>query len=161
MWKWIIIIVLLLAAEKVLLDVLEKKKQKEDVADPKKDYSNAYKAKYLLTKNEWHEYKKLKELAEKRGLQICPKVRLLDIVEPREKENYRSLIAKIQSKHVDFVITDENLRIKAILELDDKSHERADRKERDKFVNEVLTGSGYKVIRTCGITETTLNEIDT
>jgi len=32
-----------------------------------------YQAKYLLTKNEWYEYKKLKEYAAAYQLQVCPR----------------------------------------------------------------------------------------
>lgn len=120
------------------------------------DYSQSYQSKYLLTKNEWHEYKKLRDYAEAKQMRVCPKVRLLDLVEPRRGEGYMSLLGKIQSKHVDFVITDKDLRIKAIIELDDNSHNRPDRIDRDNFVDEVLTSVGYKVIRTRSITEETI-----
>lgn len=123
------------------------------------DYSKSYQQKYLLTKNEWYEYRKLRDIAEAKGLQVCPKVRLLDLVEPRRGEGYMSLLGKIQSKHVDFVIADKDMHIKAIVELDDNSHNRPDRQERDNFVDDVLTGVGYKVIRTRSITEDTLKGI--
>ena len=84
---------------------------------------------------------------------------MLDLVEPRRGDGYMSLLGKIQSKHVDFVITDKDLRIKAIVELDDNSHDRPDRLERDRFVDDVLTGVGYKVIRTRSITEETLKDV--
>lgn len=123
------------------------------------DYGASYQSKYLLTKNEWYEFRKLREYAEAKNLRVCPKVRLLDIVEPRKGNNYMSLLGKIQSKHVDFVITDLDARIKAIVELDDNSHKLSDRHERDLFVDQVLTSVGYKVIRTYSITEETLKEI--
>lgn len=117
------------------------------------DYSKAYQPKYLLTRNEWHEYKKLKDLAAGKGLQICPKVRLLDLVEPRkDQKNYKTLFYKIQAKHVDFVLTDQDLHIKAIIELDDGSHDNQTRQERDQFVDQILSACGYKVIRTRSIT---------
>ena len=34
----------------------------------KPDYSKSYQAKYLLTKNEWYEYRKLRDFAEAEGL---------------------------------------------------------------------------------------------
>ena len=127
-----------------------------------KDYSQSYQAKYLLTKNEWHEHKKLQKLAAERGLVVCPKVRLLDIIEPRKgQKDYKSLFYKIQAKHVDFLICDQAMHIKAVVELDDNSHNQKDRQERDTFVDQILTGVGYKVIRTHSITETTLDEIKT
>lgn len=70
-----------------------------------------------------------------------------------------SYLGKIQSKHVDFVLCDQDLRIKAILELDDNSHNQQDRKERDLFVDEVLQSVGYRVIRTRSITEATLDPL--
>lgn len=129
-------------------------------ADPVKIniYTDCYQAKYLLTRHEWYEFKKLREFARAKNLIICPKVRLLDIIVPREdKKNRKALLWKVQSKHVDFVICDENMHIKAILELDDSSHDRQDRIERDHFVDEILTSVGYKVIHTRCITENTLN----
>lgn len=135
----------------------EENKQK---AKSNTDYSKSYQAKYVLTRNEWHEYKKLKQFAEAKGLQVCPKVRLLDIIEPRRGEaNYKSLFFKIQAKHVDFLITDQDLRIKAVVELDDGSHDSKNRKDRDEFVDTILTSVGYKVIHTKGITEDTLKDI--
>lgn len=124
------------------------------------EYTGKYQKKYLLTKNEYSEYKKLKEYANIRNLQICPKVRLLDLIEPKRGEpKYKTLFYKIQAKHVDFVICDQNLYIKAIVELDDNSHNQTDRKTRDEFVDSVLKDVGYTVIRTRSITETTLDVI--
>lgn len=123
------------------------------------DYSKSYQAKYLLTKNEWYEYRKLRDIAEAKGLRVCPKVRLLDLIEPRRGDGYMSLLGKIQSKHVDFVIADKDMHVKAIVELDDGSHNRPDRQERDNFVDEVLTSVGYKVIRTRSIKEDTLSSL--
>lgn len=134
--------------------------RKEESNIPKRNnYAQAYQAKYLLTRNEWYEFKKLKKYAAELNIHICPKVRLLDLVEPRKGEKYMSYLGKIQSKHVDFVLCDQDLRIKAILELDDNSHNQQDRKERDLFVDEVLQSVGYRVIRTRSITEATLDPL--
>ena len=126
----------------------------------KDDYSRSYQARQLLSQNEWHEYKKLQKYATEKGLEICPKVRMLDIVEPRKGEkDYMALLSKVQSKHVDFLICDKDLHIKGVVELDDNSHNRKDRQERDAFVDQILTSVGYKVIHTRAITETTLDAI--
>lgn len=128
------------------------------VIDDITQYQKQYQAKNILTKNEWHEYKKLRVIAEEKGLQICPKVRLLDIIEPRKGEkDYKSLLNKVQSKHIDFLICDKDLHILAVLELDDNSHEQKSRQKRDEFVDLILTSVGYKVIRTHSITDETLN----
>lgn len=124
-------------------------------------YNDCYQPKYLLTRNEWYAHKKLKEIADAKGYIICPKVRMLDIVEPRKGEkDWKSLFYKIQAKHLDFVICDSGMRIKAILELDDGTHDQKDRIERDAFVDEVLQSVGYKVIRTKYINDTILDNIE-
>lgn len=113
------------------------------------DFAHAYQAQPLFTRNEWQNYKTLREVAEVKGYVICPKVRLLDIVRPRNGEQkYKTLLYKIQSKHVDFVICDQNMTIKAIIELDDSTHDTQKGKERDGFVDTVLRSVGYKVIHT-------------
>ena len=154
--KWLpfILIAILLIGLKYADKLLPKAKNK------KTDYSQSYQAKYLLTTNEWHEYKKLEKYAAELGLLICPKVRLLDIIEPRKGEkDYLALLGKVQSKHVDFLVCDKDLHIKCIIELDDNSHNRKDRQERDAFVDQILTSVGYKIIHTRAITETTLEGI--
>lgn len=158
-WIWIIVLaVVVLAIELYRI----KKPQQENAAietdKPKKDYSQSYQRKHLLTKNEYREYMTLRKIAAEKDLIICPKVRLLDIIEPRKGEkDYKTLFFKVQAKHVDFVICDKDLRIKAVLELDDNSHDQKDRQERDAFVDQILTSVGYKVIHTRSVTETTLD----
>lgn len=124
-----------------------------------RDYSRSYQRKYLLTPNEYHAYKQLKTILNKYEMIICPKVRLLDIIEPINGDHYKGALGKIQSKHVDFVVCDKNLYVKGILELDDNSHNLPERQERDKFVDEVLRNVGYKVVRVRAVTEETIKEL--
>lgn len=123
------------------------------------DYKNQYQAKQLFTRNEWYEHKKLRDIAARKGLVVCPKVRLLDIVEPVKGQGYMTRFHKVQAKHVDFVITDQQMHIKAIVELDDNSHYTPDRIERDKFVDAVLTSVGYKVIHARSVTDNIFDQI--
>ena len=124
------------------------------------DFTNAYQSKYFLTQNELHQYRKLKELADGKGYVVCPKVRLLDLIEPKRNHNkYKTLFYKIQAKHVDFVVCDENMRVKVIVELDDSSHNNKARKERDSFVDLILISVGYKIIHTKYITDKLLDTI--
>ena len=122
-------------------------------------YQRLYHTKYLLTKNEYQAYWKLRAITDENKLMICPKVRLLDLIQPNDGQGYMSALRKIQSKHVDFVICDQALHVKAIVELDDSSHDQPDRKERDRFVDAVLTSCGYTMIRTRYIDKDTLNII--
>lgn len=123
--------------------------QKKDDNEIAIEFAKAYQARSLLTRNEWYQFQKLKEIADVKGYVICPKVRLFDIIEPKKgHEKYKTLMYKIQAKHVDFLICDKNMNIKAIIELDDSSHDRKERKERDAFVDLILRSVGYKVIHT-------------
>ena len=114
----------------------------------------AYQQKWLLTYNEKSAYKILRQICDKNNLHLMTKVRLLDIVEPiRRQYKYKTYLYKIQAKHVDFVICDEKLVARCIIELDDSSHDQEERMERDRFVDRVLESVGYQVLRTRNVTE--------
>ena len=119
------------------------------------DYiKTAYSPKWMFTLNEKRAYYKLNEIANKHNLIVFAKVRLFDLVTPqRYHPKYKTNLYKIQAKHVDFVLTKSNLVARYIIELDDSSHEQPDRKERDIFVDNVLTACGYKVLHTKEIKE--------
>lgn len=79
---------------------------------------------------------------------VCPKVNLADIffvVRPNENQSYRN---KIDRKHVDFLLCDPlTMKPRCGIELDDSSHTRRDRQERDEFVNEVFEVAGLPLLR--------------
>lgn len=113
-----------------------------------------YIKKYLLTKNEYYFYGKLKCIAEKYNLQILAKIRLADLVETEKELPYKErgkYFNKIKSKHIDFVLVD-NMKVVLLIELDDNSHQKQKRIERDDFLNAVLNKVGYNFIRTYGET---------
>lgn len=131
---------------------------KQDPENESIDYAKSYVRKYLFSKNELYAYKKLKDIAEVKGYIVFAKVRLLDLIEPiKGHKKYKTLFYKIQAKHVDFVITDKDMYVRAIIELDDSSHNQTERKERDEFVNLILRSVGYKVIHTKYITNDILD----
>jgi hypothetical protein len=72
---------------------------------------------------------------------IFSKVKLSDLFYAKTGDfgKNRSYTNKIDRKHVDFLLCDSKT-LKPILgvELDDKSHQRADRQERDDFVNHLF-----------------------
>lgn len=165
---WVFVIVLIIGATAIKKykehedsNNIEQKNGQNNEEETEKiketDWTQCYQKTYLLTKNEYHEYKKLKHYADKNNLIICPKVRLLDIIVPREGYNNLAALGKISSKHIDFLICDQNLYVKGIIELDDNSHKQTERAERDKFVDSILTSVGYKVIHTYSITEDTIS----
>lgn len=114
----------------------------------------AYTPKWMFTQHEKRAYYQLREIAKNYNLIVFAKVRLFDLVTPiKSHPKYKTNLYKIQAKHVDFVLAKNNLVAKYIVELDDSSHDRPDRKARDKFVDTVLTTCGYKVLHTREIKE--------
>ena len=114
----------------------------------------AYQRRWMFTYNEKTAYNNLKPIAEELGYTVFAKVRLLDLLEPvKGTPKYKTYFYKIQAKHVDFVLCDSKLVARYIIELDDDSHQRHDRQQRDKLVDEVVESVGYKIIHVPYITD--------
>lgn len=122
------------------------------------NFTTAYKREYLLSINEKNQYWQLRRWADSKNLIVFTKVRLADLISPRNSNDNKTLFWKIQAKHVDFVICDQKINVVCIVELQDNSHTRTDRIERDKFVQEVLESCGYKVIQTYSVTADLLDK---
>ena len=79
---------------------------------------------------------------------VCAKVRLADVffvARPNENAAARNRIAV---KHVDFLLCDPaTMRPLAGIELDDASHARADRQERDALVEKVFEAAELPLVR--------------
>ena len=103
----------------------------------------------LLTPAELRFYQTLK-MAVEDAMLICCKVRLADLLnvtssDPAERQK---LFRRIAAKHVDFVLTDSSdLEPFAVIELDDSSHDRSDRRERDLFVDRLFATVRFPIIR--------------
>jgi predicted RNA-binding Zn-ribbon protein involved in translation (DUF1610 family) len=81
---------------------------------------------------------------------ICPKVSLGDLfyVKSSDGSEYRKLTNKIDRKHVDFLLCDsKTMHPIAGIELDDKSHQRADRQIRDELVQKVFNAAKLPLVR--------------
>lgn len=81
---------------------------------------------------------------------VYGKVRLADLLAVRDtvtgKHWFRAFNA-IACKHADYVLCSlDTLEPLLVIELDDSSHARADRRQRDAFVDEALTGAGIPVL---------------
>jgi hypothetical protein len=78
---------------------------------------------------------------------VCPKVNLADVffvAKPNENKGARGRIAQ---KHVDFLLCDPGtMQPRLGVELDDSSHARADRQERDAFVDSVFRDAGLRLV---------------
>ena len=79
---------------------------------------------------------------------IMSKVRLADLVSCSATEWRTGYGGAISQKHVDFVLCDPSTtRFILAIELDDRTHDSADRKRRDRFLNEVLATVGIRLLR--------------
>jgi len=79
---------------------------------------------------------------------ICPKVGLGEIffvTRPHENYAYRG---RIVQKHVDFLLCNPHTMLPILgIELDDASHTRPDRQERDEFVNKAFDVANLPLLR--------------
>jgi hypothetical protein len=81
---------------------------------------------------------------------IFTKVRMADVLLPvsaRDRSRWRSAFNKVACKHFDYVLCDADLRIVGAIELDDASHARADRQERDRFVEWACKSASFVLFR--------------
>ena len=99
----------------------------------------------ILTERERSFYRILKPIADKLELQICPKVRVADIVSIKKgTKEWQKWFNKIRSKHVDFLLCDYDMNIVLMVELDDSSHESERAKKNDEFKNRLF---GERLVR--------------
>jgi hypothetical protein len=81
---------------------------------------------------------------------VFGKVRLADVIMPKpelDAAEKRRAFNKISAKHVDFVLCKRSdLSVLGIIELDDLSHQRADRQARDEFVDNALAAAGIPIL---------------
>ncbi len=100
----------------------------------------------LLTQAESRFYEALKSITQQRAEILC-KVRLGDVF---FTPNYYKNVAyanRINQKHVDFLICElKTMKPMLGIELDDSSHYRSRRRERDQFVDDVFETTGLPLL---------------
>jgi len=116
------------------------------------NYNKFYKSKiYLITLNELVFYNVLLEIAKELDLILCSQVSLYNIVETKkglDKSNEIKYFNKISRKSIDFVLVDKkDCRIRLCIELDDNTHKKYNRIERDKFINKLFKDLNINLIR--------------
>lgn len=79
------------------------------------------------------------------GTYLAPKVRLADVFDAPRGD--RAAFARISQKHVDFLLIDESsCRPLLGIELDDRSHESAERRARDQVVDRIFESAGLPLL---------------
>ena len=77
---------------------------------------------------------------------VFGKVRIADVITPvkgLDKSTWTSAFNRIKAKHFDFVLCDpRTLEVKAVIELNDKSHANSRRIERDELVGTACSDAG-------------------
>ena len=102
------------------------------------------KAESLLTKAELNFYNQIRGIEGNDEI-LLMKVRMADIVQPTGSN--RKKLYQVTSKHADFVLANKiTLEPTAVIELDDASHNRKDRVERDRLVDKIYKESGIPII---------------
>lgn len=107
---------------------------------------------YLFTKTEWAFAQPLQG-AIGRDYLMMGKVRIADLLSVEshpmiERSEWMRAFSKISSKHIDFVLVcPRSGKVACCIELDDPSHDRADRIARDVFVNAAFKQAGVPLLR--------------
>lgn len=116
----------------------------------KKEWENPYKVKpYFFSIAEKEFYTNLKKILTDNywnKYTIFPKVRLADIFEPINEEQWYK---KLRMRHIDFLITDSTQAFKPVLaiELDWEYHKQYTQYKSDQFKNEIFKCSPISLIR--------------
>jgi hypothetical protein len=103
---------------------------------------------YFLSPAELSFFEVMHNAIDRRAV-LCTKVALSDLfwVKRDDPSRYRIYTNRIDRKHVDFLLCEPaTMRPLAGIELDDKSHQREDRQERDAFVDQVFRAAGLPLV---------------
>lgn len=83
--------------------------------------------------------------------QVFAKVRAADVVAPRKgmsRSDWQRAFNRISAKHFDFVVCDKNdLSVICAVELNDGSHQSANRQRRDALLEQVCNGAAVPLIQ--------------
>lgn len=111
-----------------------------------KDY--AYKKReYLMTERERKFYRKLFNVFGKFYF-IYPQLHFSALLDHRMKsQNWQGALSRIQRKSVDYVLCTTDFKIVAAIELDDKTHDKIERQQRDAFVDSICAQAGLPLVR--------------
>ncbi len=140
---WIILIVLALGVVELL------KGSRGKGTSSKKSEELPYILKqYLMSKAERSFFGVLEQVTDSSKYYIFPQVSLSNLVTVEKGTgSYQAFRNKVDRKSIDFVLFEKNMISPILaLELDDSSHGREDRQERDAFVDEVLAKAGLPLL---------------
>lgn len=133
-----IIAIVVVIAVLVLLSVLKRKSEGSDEVWP-------FYAKKPLSQPEQVLYFRLVSALPEQI--ILAQVQLSRLLGVKKGNNYQTWFNRIHQMSADFVVCNKDFSVVAVIELDDKSHQREDRREADKKKDKALSSAGIRIVR--------------
>lgn len=78
---------------------------------------------------------------------VFAQVQLSQLMSVKKGHDFKQWFNRINRMSADFVVTNKAMDVIAVIELDDRTHDKPDRIEADKKKDKALTSAGIKVIR--------------
>lgn len=128
----------------ILIELLNEKflKSSPTQIEQKSTDNQIYKKKNIMTKSEYSFYLKIKDL--EAYYKIVPQINLATIIDKTDNSKFRNELFR----NIDFaVFTKDYSTILLLIELNDTSHEKYSRKQRDIKVEEICKTSGIPLIK--------------
>ena len=152
-----VIMLLLLIAKSKLANLLESNKgeqnsESDQESEPDGGTENYKRKSCILTQTENDFYAQLCNALNQAGLDVIvwPQVNVSSIIESVGSDSQQRMKAfnRISRKSVDYVIVNRKTRETILcIELDDYTHNRNSRKERDNFINAIFSNVGIPLFR--------------
>jgi hypothetical protein len=138
-WKLAVVVMLLGAALAALLGAKRGLRPVRNNVPP-------YFGKKPLAESERELYARLREAMPE--CVVLAQVALSSLVETKEKGRIKPWFNRIAQKSVDFVLClPQDFTVVAVIELDDRTHQRADRRKADATKDEALKIAGHPILR--------------
>lgn len=96
-----------------------------------------------MTTTELKFYKILEEILNKYELKIIPQIQLQKIFQTNNITDFN----KIKSKSIDYAVVDKEFKYKFFIELDDYTHNYANRIKRDNYINNLFKNNNLNLLR--------------
>ena len=140
---WIVLIVLGL----LVLQSIKGSRNKGASSEKSEDLPYVLK-RYVMSKAERSFFGVLEQVTDSSKYYIFPQVSLNNLVTVEKGTgSYQTYHNKVDRKSIDFVLFDRSVVSPVLaIELDDASHDREDRLERDAFVDRVLAKAGLPLL---------------
>lgn len=144
-YLWIIILIVACAGIAYLEKIINSKINNGQI---KKSRYRYYAKPYIMTARENECFKVLNEIFGAKWF-VIPQVHLSALLNHKVKgQNWNAAFRHINGKSVDFVLVGkESYKIICAIELDDSTHNRADRKERDNEIERIFDEASIPLAR--------------